>query len=417
LETYNKLQPASDRAGTLWIGDLPYFADEAFLHRLFVGTGNLVSVKIMRNKSTQISLGYGFLEFSSHDAANTVLATFNGKSMPGTNNVFRLNWAAFGVGKPVDGVDFSCFIGDLAPDVTDYVLQEHFRAQYPSVRSAKVITDPMTGRSKGFGFCRFGDEGERDRAIVEMAGHFINNRPIRVSTATARKAPSVPFPPNPADRIPHPSDFDPTNTTIFIGGLSPGINEEDLRNVFGRFGEIIYTKVPANKGCGFCQFVDRSAAETAMQQLQGQVLGDSAIRLSWGRSAVAARPASGQMRSFNPIGYAPGSAFGALQPAAAAAYAAPFGYGLGQPAGMPSSIYPGIPQAYGQHMGLATGGLGQDAFGYGASGLNQGNMMDALQAQFAGLSTGGPRRESLGGGGGARHSSNNGGGGQSGGES
>ena len=58
----------------------------------------------------------------------------------------------------------------------------------------------MTGRSKGFGFCRFGDEGERDRAIVEMAGHFINNRPIRVSTATARKAPSVPFPPNPADR-------------------------------------------------------------------------------------------------------------------------------------------------------------------------------------------------------------------------
>ena len=36
------------------------------------------------------------------------------------------------------GVDFSCFIGDLAPDVTDYVLQEHFRAQYPSVRSAKV---------------------------------------------------------------------------------------------------------------------------------------------------------------------------------------------------------------------------------------------------------------------------------------
>lgn len=66
----------------------------------------------------------------------------------------------------------------------------------------QVITDPMTGRSKGFGFCRFGDEAERDRAIVEMAGHFINNRPIRVSTATARKAPSVPFPPNPADSEP-----------------------------------------------------------------------------------------------------------------------------------------------------------------------------------------------------------------------
>ena len=74
------------------------------------------------------------------------------------------------------------------------------------------------------------------------------------------------------------------------------------------------------------------------------MLGDSAIRLSWGRSAVAARPASSQLRSFNPIGYAPGGAFGALQPTAAAAYAAPFAYGLGQPAGMPSSIYTGMPQ-------------------------------------------------------------------------
>lgn len=55
----------------------------------FAATGALVSVKVMRNKATQISLGYGFLEFSSHDAASTVLATFNGKAMPGTNNVFR----------------------------------------------------------------------------------------------------------------------------------------------------------------------------------------------------------------------------------------------------------------------------------------------------------------------------------------
>jgi hypothetical protein len=35
--------------------------------------------------------------------------------------------------------DFSVFVGDLAPDVTDYVLQETFRQYYPSVRSAKVI--------------------------------------------------------------------------------------------------------------------------------------------------------------------------------------------------------------------------------------------------------------------------------------
>lgn len=75
------------------------FAANLTLQHLCEGTGNLVSVKIMRNKSTQISLGYGFLEFSSHDAANTVLATFNGKSMPGTNNVFRCDpWKNKGPG-------------------------------------------------------------------------------------------------------------------------------------------------------------------------------------------------------------------------------------------------------------------------------------------------------------------------------
>lgn len=35
------------------------------------------------------------------------------------------------------------------------LLQEYFRQFYPSVRSAKVITDASTGRSKGYGFVRF----------------------------------------------------------------------------------------------------------------------------------------------------------------------------------------------------------------------------------------------------------------------
>lgn len=54
---------------------------------------------------------------------------------------------------------------------------------------AQVITDPVTGRSKGYGFVRFGNEAERDRALSDMMGHFIASRPIRVSLATAKKNP------------------------------------------------------------------------------------------------------------------------------------------------------------------------------------------------------------------------------------
>ena len=74
--------------------------------------------------------------------------------------------------------------------------------------------------------------------------------------------------PSPVASQPHPSDYDPNNTTLFIGGLSSGVSEDDLRVLFGRFGDIVYTKIPPGKGCGFVQFVQRPAAETAMAQMQ-----------------------------------------------------------------------------------------------------------------------------------------------------
>ncbi len=43
--------------------------------------------------------GYAFLEFRTHEAADMLLKSYNGQPIPGTDQVFRLNWAAYGVGK------------------------------------------------------------------------------------------------------------------------------------------------------------------------------------------------------------------------------------------------------------------------------------------------------------------------------
>ena len=59
------------------------------------------------------------------------------------------------------------------------------KRSFPSIQ---VITDPLTSRSKGYGFVRFGNDAERDRSLREMSGHIINGRPIRVSVATAKKS-------------------------------------------------------------------------------------------------------------------------------------------------------------------------------------------------------------------------------------
>lgn len=150
----------------------------------------IASVKVIRNKQTGLSEGYGFVEFFSHATAEKVLQNYAGLFMPNTEQPFRLNWATFSTGdKRSDNVpDLSIFVGDLAADVTDSLLHETFVSKYPSVKAAKVVFDANTGRSKGYGFVRFGDENERSQAMTEMNGVYCSSRPMRIGAATPRKS-------------------------------------------------------------------------------------------------------------------------------------------------------------------------------------------------------------------------------------
>ena len=84
--------------------------------------------------------------------------------------------------------DHSIFVGDLAADVTDSMLQETFASRYPSVKGAKVVIDSTTGRSKGYGFVRFGNDNEKTQAMTEMNGVYCSSRPMRIGAATPRKS-------------------------------------------------------------------------------------------------------------------------------------------------------------------------------------------------------------------------------------
>lgn len=147
------------------------------------------SVKVIRNKHTGLSEGYGFVEFVSHDIADKVLQDFNGVTMLNSDQPFRLNWASFSTGEKrlENGPDLSIFVGDLAPEVTDTLLLETFSEKYSSVKSAKVVLDGNTGRSKGYGFVRFGDDSERSKAMLEMSGVKCLSRAMRIGPATPRK--------------------------------------------------------------------------------------------------------------------------------------------------------------------------------------------------------------------------------------
>lgn len=81
---------------TLWVGDVQTWMDENYLRSLFAKTGHIQSVKIMRDKVTNQPVGYGFVEFTSHEVAAKVLQLFTGSINPATNKPFKLNWGVYG---------------------------------------------------------------------------------------------------------------------------------------------------------------------------------------------------------------------------------------------------------------------------------------------------------------------------------
>jgi cold-inducible RNA-binding protein len=78
------------------------------------------------------------------------------------------------------------YIGNLSYNVTQDDLEELF-ASVGQVESATVVTDRMTGRSRGFGFVEMADSTAAQAAINQLNGHMLEGRQIRVAEARPQK--------------------------------------------------------------------------------------------------------------------------------------------------------------------------------------------------------------------------------------
>ena len=59
---------------TLYVGNLPYRANEAAVRELFANYGNVESVRLMKDKHTGKRRGFGFVEMSSSDLDKAIAA-------------------------------------------------------------------------------------------------------------------------------------------------------------------------------------------------------------------------------------------------------------------------------------------------------------------------------------------------------
>ena len=74
------------------------------------------------------------------------------------------------------------FVGGLSYETTEATLKETF-SQAGTVESAIVITDKMSGRSKGFGFVEMSSEEEAQKAIEMFNGKEIDGKNVTVNEA------------------------------------------------------------------------------------------------------------------------------------------------------------------------------------------------------------------------------------------
>ena len=78
------------------------------------------------------------------------------------------------------------YVGNLTFETTEDKLHVAF-AEYGEVTSARVITDRMTGRSRGFGFVEMANQEEAEAAIKAMNGRDVEGRTLTVNEARPRE--------------------------------------------------------------------------------------------------------------------------------------------------------------------------------------------------------------------------------------
>ncbi|XP_053394621.1 tRNA selenocysteine 1-associated protein 1-like isoform X2 [Mercenaria mercenaria] len=206
----------NDTSRTLWMGDLEPYMDEFFILQAFENMGEpAMQVKMINNKYTgtgedddfqkiygqereisrevgqmypelRLPAGYCFVDFTDGDTAQRAQLRLNGKIIPNSQppHRFKLNSNQI---RDCPKKEFSLFVGELSEEVDDYALFRAFVKKYPSCHTAKVVLDSR-GMSKGYGFVRFSEETEQQKALIEMQHTIgLGRKPMRVSLATPKK--------------------------------------------------------------------------------------------------------------------------------------------------------------------------------------------------------------------------------------
>lgn len=167
----------------------------------------------------------------------------------------------------------TCYVGDLDPQVDEEILWELF-LQVGPVSHVHIPSDKVTNQHSGFGFVEFQSENDAEYAAKVMAGVKLFGRPIRINRANASRRAGV-------------ASLD-VGANLFVGNLSPEVDERLLYDTFSRFGLIISApklmrdpETMESKGFAFVSFGDFESSDAAIAALNGQYLAGRPVNVAY----------------------------------------------------------------------------------------------------------------------------------------
>uniref|UniRef100_A0A5F9C449 Polyadenylate-binding protein n=1 Tax=Oryctolagus cuniculus TaxID=9986 RepID=A0A5F9C449_RABIT len=218
---------------SLYVGDLHPDVTEAMLYEKFSPAGPILSIRVCRDMITRRSLGYAYVNFQQPADAERALDTMNFDVIKG--KPVRIMWSQ----------------------------------RDPSLHKSGVVCDE--NGSKGYGFVHFETQEAAERAIEKMNGMLLNDRKVFVGRFKSRKE-------REAELGARAKEF----TNVYIKNFGEDMDDERLKDLFGKFGPALSVKVMTDesgksKGFGFVSFERHEDAQKAVDEMNGKELNGKQI--------------------------------------------------------------------------------------------------------------------------------------------
>ncbi|VAH97811.1 unnamed protein product [Triticum turgidum subsp. durum] len=187
-------EPDAPEGATMYVGNLPYHIDNERLKLSFQGAGVVLFSKVIYDRETGQSRGFGFVTMSTVQEAEKAVRIYHGSGMYGRPLTVKI--AAPRGGARVDaprrqsGSPLRIFVCNLPSQVDNSRLEELF-SKHGKVVDARVVYERREGAScsRGFGFVTMATDEESYKAIRALNKQILEGNALGVKVARERADP------------------------------------------------------------------------------------------------------------------------------------------------------------------------------------------------------------------------------------